>query len=193
MDDYCDYMFKIPLLHLSIKNWEQKKLELLNMMNEVEMSINEGEHIKTDYYTKQNTKFTLKHNQRVTEILKEEIQGFCNYFNFCYYKVSMSWFQTASKGNYHGIHNHGAVGYSSVCFIDYDPKEHTPTQFVSPFHNFITGDFLEYGPEVKEGSIIFFPSVIMHYTEPNQSDKQRTILSFNIDVKENHNQRPRYS
>ena len=95
MNDYCDYMFKIPLLHLSIKNWEQKKLELLNMMNEVEMSINEGEHIKTDYYTKQNTKFTLKHNQRVTEILKEEIQGFCNYFNFCYYKVSMSWFQTA--------------------------------------------------------------------------------------------------
>ena len=192
-DDYCDYMFKIPLLHLSVRNWNEKKSVLMSMIDDTQMNINEGESIKTDYYSRQNTELAIRHNQKIEEILKEEINIFCNHFGFCYHKISMSWFQTASKGNYHGIHNHGSVGYSSVCFIDYDCENHTPTQFISPFHNFITGDFLEYSPKVKEGSIIFFPSTILHYTEPNNSDVERTILSFNIDVKESHNQRPRYS
>ena len=94
----------------------------------------------------------------------------------------MSWFETSSQGDYHGIHTHGLVGYSAVCFIDYDSDEHTATQFVSSFNNLLTGEALQHSPEVNEGSLIFFPACILHYTEPNKSVKERKILSFNINV-----------
>jgi hypothetical protein len=186
-------MFKIPLYHISVRNWQEKKKFLIDLMNDTNMSIEDGDTIKTDYHDQINSNFSGHHNKKISEVLNEEIMFFCNNFGFNYYRISMSWFQQASKGNYHGIHNHGSVGYSAVCFIDYDEKLHTPTQFISPFNNFITGDFLDYTPKVKEGSLIFFPSVIHHFTEPNNSEKQRTVLSFNIDVKETHDQRPRYS
>ena len=51
---------------------------------------------------------------------------------------------------------------------------------MSPFPNFLTGLQLTYTPEVDEGSIIFFPSYISHFTEPNLSDENRLIVSFNL-------------
>ena len=33
---------------------------------------------------------------------------------------------------------------------------------------------------VEEGDLILFPSLIHHYTTPNQSDTERIVLSFNL-------------
>ena len=190
INDYCEYMFKVPLLHLSVRNWDEKKQILLEMSKDTEM---DNDNVKSDYHLQKNTSSQGKHNSKIEELLKEEINLFCGHFGFVYYKVVMSWFEQASVGNYHGVHNHGSVGYSSVCYIDYDSTVHTPTLFISPFNNFITGSSLHFAPPVDEGSIIFFPSAILHHTEPNKSNQQRTIVSFNIDVKEKYDQRPRYS
>ena len=55
----------------------------------------------------------------------------------------------------HSIHNHGQLGYSAACYVTYNPNEHTPTQFVSPFNNPITGDIIQYQPmNVEEGDLI---------------------------------------
>jgi len=192
-NDYADFMFKVPILHLSVRNWQTKKRLLLDLIDNDSMDVQYDEHVNSDYHAQLNTPLEGRHNEAVNRILNEEINLFCGHYGFIYYKIVMSWFETASKGNYHGIHNHGSTGYSSVCYIDYDKESHTPTQFLGPFNNFITGSSLHYTPKVHEGSIIFFPSVILHYTDPNPNDIKRTILSFNIDVKETHDQRPRNS
>lgn len=192
-NDYCEYMFKVPLLHLSVRNWDEKKSILLEMLKKSNMDVREDEEVISDYHTQKGTVYSGQHNKSLEHLFKEEINLFCNHFGFASYKIVMSWFETAKPGHYHGIHNHGSVGYSAVCYIDYNNDIHTPTQFVAPFNNFIDGLTLDYVPNVKEGSLIFFPSVILHYTEPNKSDIERTVVSFNIDVKENHDQRPRYS
>ena len=181
-NDYLDFMFKIPIVHLTARNWNLKKSILLDMMNKSRIESFE-EDVQSDYHIQQNDNEAGKHNERVENLFKEEINLFCNQLSFSEYRVVMSWFETAAQGNYHGIHNHGLVGYSAVCFIDYDKEEHTSTQFVSPFNNFLTGHTLHYSPQVDEGSLIFFPATILHYTEPNKSTKERKILSFNINVK----------
>jgi hypothetical protein len=185
MNDFIDYMFKVPIFHLQVRNWETKKEILLEMAKTSDLIVAEENfsEIKTDYYKQKKDNSVGKHNNKVLEVLKEEIEIFCNYFEFNSCTITSSWFELANQGGYHGVHNHGTTGYSSVCYIDYDKSAHTPTQFVSPFHNFLTGELLQYGPEVEEGSIIFFPSSIMHYTEPNTSEIERTILSFNIKIK----------
>jgi len=184
VNDFVDYMFKVPLLHLQVRNWKKKKEILLEMVNNSNLII-KGDNVKSDYHTQNDNQTMGEHNNSILEVLKEEIEIFCNYFKFNYYEITESWFETAKKGNDHAVHNHGATGYSCVCYVDYIKDAHTPTQFVSPFNNFLTGTLLQYISEVEEGSIIFFPSVIMHYTKPNNSKIERTILSFNLDVNEN--------
>ena len=39
---------------------------------------------------------------------------------------------------------------------------------------------MDFTPNVKEGDIVFFPSQLLHYANPNTSDKERVILSFNM-------------
>ena len=39
---------------------------------------------------------------------------------------------------------------------------------------------MDFNPDVKEGDIVFFPSQLLHYANPNTSDKERVILSFNM-------------
>ncbi|MBI28934.1 MAG: hypothetical protein CFH21_00153 [Alphaproteobacteria bacterium MarineAlpha5_Bin11] len=36
--------------------------------------------------------------------------------------------------------------------------------------------------EPKEGLLVMFPSYLTHYVQPNMSDKERIILSFNLDI-----------
>jgi hypothetical protein len=179
MTDFGDYMFKIPLLHLQVRNWNVKKKNLLEIVNGSNLIV-EQDNIKTDYHNQVG-----EYNDKISEILKEEIEIFCNYFKFNHCKMLGSWFEIAELGNDHVIHNHGPIGYSSVCYVDYNKDVHTPTQFISPFHNFLDGSVLHYEPKIEEGSIIFFPSAIMHYTKPNNSKIKRTILSFNLNVKSN--------
>lgn len=182
-NDYLDYMFKIPIVHLSVRNWDAKKLILLDLMNNSDLKKSEREDLKSDYHTQINSSDAGKHNKEIEELFKEEINLFCNQLGLTEYKIVMSWFETALHGDYHGIHNHGLVGYSAVCFIDYNKEEHTATQFISPFNNLLSGLTLRYSPQVDEGSLIFFPATILHHTEPNKSVKERKILSFNINVK----------
>ena len=73
------------------------------------------------------------------------------------------------------------MGFSAVCFVEYDQEVHTPTQFIAPFNDFMQGNTLQYSPScVMEGTLLIFPSVIHHFTLPNTSDKRRIALSFNL-------------
>lgn len=189
MNDFADFMFNVPIFHLEVRDWNNKKKQLLEIASEYNLiKVNRYDTVKSNFHTQLNIE---SHNDKILKILKEEINIFCNYFKFNYCKISNSWFETADQKDYHGLHNHGPIGYSSICYIDYDEFNHTPTQFVGPFHDFINGSVLEYEPTVKEGSIVFFPSAIIHYTNPNTSEIKRNILSFNLDVKENESQRLR--
>ena len=35
---------------------------------------------------------------------------------------------------------------------------------------------------VAEGDLLIFPSYLPHYVEPNKSDEDRIVVSFNIDI-----------
>ena len=81
----------------------------------------------------------------------------------------------------HAPHSHGCHGLSAVCFVQYDKNEHTPTRLLSPHYDPIEGYNMEYiENDITEGSLIVFPSNIIHDTIPSQSEHSRIILSMNI-------------
>lgn len=185
MTSYYRDMFQVPFLHLDVGEWLDKKNLLLSSFKIDVHENDEGDEVSTDYFYKVETKNNVdKDNQFVSEVLKKELDIFSSYFNFDNWEIQLTWFQKSISGQQHIIHNHGAIGYSAVCYVEYDPKYHQPTTFVSPFNNFVDGTALIYEPEnIKEGSIIFFPSSIHHYAPPNNTNVKRTILALNLKVK----------
>ena len=172
-----EHMFYVPLFHYKVENWDSKKQFLLQLYQSVQEDC-EGGVVTTNYY-----KDCIKIKQDIGNLFHPEIKKFVNAINCKSYNVRNAWFELSTKHNYHGIHNHGPTGYSSVCFVNYDENEHEPTQFVSPFNNFMNGNVLDHNPQnITEGSIIFFPSTINHYTNPSQSDKERLVVSFNLQI-----------
>lgn len=174
--DYNDYMFYVPIYHYAVRDWENKKTSLMELYNRIDRNLErkDDDSVITNYH-----KDSLSMIESISEIFTDEINLFCGKVQ-SRFKLACAWFELTDKHAYHSMHNHGCTGYSSVCYIKYNSDEHKPTHFMSPFPNFLTGLQLTYTPEVDEGSIIFFPSYISHFTEPNLSDENRLIVSFNL-------------
>ena len=188
MASYYASMFQIPFMHLHVRDWKNKKQKLRELFDLKISKSNNSYSPITDYHYKNKKGFEQFQNSEVQTIFKDELKKFkevlfSNQLDISI-DISSFWFQISSNGQYHDVHNHGPEGYSSVCFLDFDEKHHKPTNFIAPFNNCLTGATLTYEPkDVKEGSLIFFPSVINHYAPPNYSDVPRMILSFNLKVR----------
>ncbi len=167
--------FTIPFYKIQIDNWYTKKQKLLEICNSSKLNYADNEDSKVYTTYKSGNNFA----EPVLKILQDDLNKFSEEVG-PKYSLMNAWFQRYVEGNYHGPHNHGDGGYSSVCFIEYDENEHNPPTFICPFKS-VEGSTIEYTPKnVVEGTIIFFPSMIFHYVLPTTSDKIRTIMSMNI-------------
>ncbi len=171
--------FKIPFYQFKISDWENKKEKLLDLYYGTEKNLTNTDpnsNVYTDFFGRDN------YVDVVSEIFYDDLVNFVKKIKSpC--RISSAWFQKYIKGCFHSPHNHGALGYSSVCFIKYDENEHQPTRFMCPFNSH-NGRMLEYVPEnITEGTIIIFPAMLTHYVLPTSSDKERIIISMNIESK----------
>jgi len=181
MNDYSMNMFSIPFSHIQVRNWKEKKKLLSELSKDSEFITIDT--VKTSY-SHINTEQLV---EKLYDILDEEFTIFsehCGWDKHSWF-LTGAWFQIQDPGMFHQIHNHGHTGFSCVCYLDYDKNSHTPTKFIAPYYNFISGETIYFTPEnIKEGSLIIFPSFLNHYTVPNsESNKQRKILSFNIEMR----------
>ena len=179
-DDYTVGLFSVPFCHKKIQNWKEKKSQLLKLKVEEHINYENEDNIATDF------PFSNKNNysQKIEEILQEELNSIYMHIGVENYFIKNSWIEVSEENMNHNPHNHGALGLSAVVFLNYNPKYHKPTHFISPIGNFETGVNLHFIPfNVDEGSLIVFPSMINHFTMPNKSDVPRTIISFNMSKK----------
>ena len=180
-------MFNIPLYKYKIDNWQEKKQKLLEICSTIDFknqdignrkitSIN-SDNVYTDYRSGNDNIY----REDVKKILENELHNFKKDAKLDIMNVGEVWFQQYYKSQFHSPHNHGACGYSSVTYIKFNKDKHIPTIFIAPFTD-PKGDIIEFVPEIDEGNIIFFPSMINHYVVPNKSSDIRIILSFNVNI-----------
>tara|TARA_A200000159_G_scaffold33660_1_gene30279 strand:+ start:7709 stop:8428 length:720 start_codon:yes stop_codon:yes gene_type:complete len=198
-EDILIPMFQIPIAHIKVKDWENKKKQLLSLYNNTKENQSMGDDpfdVSTDYHYREGGQY----NDSINSILDEELAILETMFlqtdqfndeyakvispeceNALYFSIQNSWFEKAKKYEAHYPHHHGLIGYSCVLYIHYDQKEHTPTTFMNPFiANAIGGQSDWHFDEAKEGSLLCWPSSVIHFTHPNSSNKERLILSFNM-------------
>jgi hypothetical protein len=94
------------------------------------------------------------------------------YLKSCIY--TNYWFQQYETLDTHGWHRHDRTFYSNVYYLEL-PKDGPRTIFKNPFN----GEEIIH-PDVEEGDILTFPSIVEHCSMPNVSSGRKTIISFNI-------------
>jgi RNAse (barnase) inhibitor barstar len=173
--------FNVPFYQIKVSDWENKKKRLLDVYSKVKNNLVCDDPVSFVYSDFRNQDYYNNYFGEITEILDEELNEFSVQSNLEQEVNITCWFQKYTEGCFHAPHTHGALGYSSVCFIEYDENEHKPTRFISPIQNPMTGSLMDYFPQnITEGTIIFFPAYLTHYVLPNDSKKIRIILSMNI-------------
>jgi len=176
---YVDPMFTVPIVYYPIKNWSENKKKILDALPPEDDSQLEpnGTGLYTDFFINGKVKEFPSYFHTVVDVIKPYLKSFMdgNPVEF----VEM-WYQKYYNMVEHKTHCHGFTGWSSIIYVEFDPKVHESTRFFSPFRQPWDCDVEVFQPKVKEGDMILFPSSLLHEAPVNRSDTRRTILSYNI-------------
>ena len=168
-------LFEFPSYHYKVSDWEFKKKGLLNRINKSDLIRRDLQFHEGDRQT--NNKSYLHY---LSELLKDELIEFCKEAEVSC-GMTDAWCVRYQKGDQQTIHNHRGWGFSGGLYVEYDSKVHTPTCFMAPWQDPKTDTTsLAYPQNVKEGTMIIFPSFTHHFVHPNTSRKPRTVISFDL-------------
>jgi uncharacterized protein (TIGR02466 family) len=114
-----------------------------------------------------------------------------------------AWFQIQNNYGFHDIHNHGNCSWSGVYYVQIDDvakreahpvlgKQNGITRFYSHQLNLLGGAHMDLGNAYlqrsnfdvtpEEGLLVVFPSWLNHKALPYDGEKDRIIISFNMQV-----------
>ena len=168
-------LFEFPSYQYQIDDWDFKKKGLMNRINQSKFIRTELQNFETDRKT--NNKSYVRY---LEEFLRPELFEFCKESSVTC-SMTDAWVVRYDKGDYQIVHNHRGWGFSGIIYVEFDPKVHTPSCFVAPWQNPRDDTTsLGYPQDVKEGTMVIFPSYTLHFVHPNQTRKRRTVLSFDL-------------
>ena len=169
-------LFAIPIFKYECKDWNFKKKKILRRIKNKNFKRSLFQNFNSD---RGSNDFLFK--SCFIETFVEELSEFAKDLKVQKIAVTDVWTVKYDVDDYQGPHNHRSYSYSGILYTEYDPKVHQPTIFVGPWNDPITDTTqLKVPQNIKEGTIIFFPSVLLHYSPQNKSTKKRTIISFDL-------------
>ena len=111
------------------------------------------------------------------------------YYNDVCPKIYQSWITKYHHGGFIDKHDHIPASISAVLYLSASPEQGNVV-FENPLELWLRtqpysadklkGSFFEQEIPVATGDLILFPSYLRHWTQPNRSQKDRIIMSFNL-------------
>ena len=176
---YVNPMFAVPIVYYPIENWSENKKKILDALPPEDDSQLEpnGSGLYTDFFINGKVKEFPSYFHTVVDVIKPYLKDFMDGNPV---ELVEMWYQKYYKNVEHNTHCHGFTGWSSIIYVEFDPKVHESTLFYSPFRQPWDCDVETFQPEVKEGDMILFPSSLLHEAPVNRTNTRRTIISYNI-------------
>ena len=168
-------LFEYPTYQYQLTDWDFKKKAILGKLKKEEFIRTPLQTFECDRQKNKN-----RYLHFFQDLINKELNQFCQeaQVTCC---MTDCWTVRYQKGDQQTVHNHRSWGFSGVLYVEYNPKEHTPTCFVVPWQDPRTDTTsLVHPQDVEEGTMFIFPSYTLHFVKPNQSRTQRTILSFDL-------------
>tara|TARA_R100000742_G_C4275662_1_gene96287 strand:+ start:763 stop:1326 length:564 start_codon:yes stop_codon:yes gene_type:complete len=176
-------LMELHYWRFEIKNFKKKKNKIIKLINKYPLT-KEG---IQNYSTNTNLfqKDYNKHQEFIQEVstfVMEELKSFAKDIKNNI-RITKAWGVNYKKGEDQIMHHHGNKGYTAILFVNFDAKKHSPVIFKKFWPNITSGslEFTAPYPNIKEGSLIVFPTCVEHFAPVNLSDKDRTIIGFDLD------------
>lgn len=173
-------LYEIPKFTYTVSNWTEKKATMQIVLKQksrlnVVKSVFGHRILETDRVADVRSPYV----QEFATIFSEELQQFSQDIKKDFI-IENVWTVNYRKGDYQNPHSHGTCNLTGVVYFNYDPTVHTPTVFM-PTTIDTVGNFTPIvWDDTKEGFMMIVPSNVLHYVEPNQTDKNRTVIAFDI-------------
>ena len=156
------------------ENIKQKTLDLLD--DAVYSKLNS----KDDYYDDSISKLDWDHARNFerpwVKFFMPHIQDYLNALSFAlgYQRAIIDeiWFQQYTNLDSHGWHTHGS-NFTGVYYLEFDERS-PKTEIIEP-----SNQNRKIVPDIKEGSVLIFPSYTIHRAPQIHNDIRKTIISFN--------------
>ena len=168
-------LFDIPFWQIQIINFEEKKKELIKLLE----SYPEEKKGMQEFATNRQSDRTGLADQ-VSSIIREEVVAFSKEIkkDFTIYDI---WSVSYDKGDNQSPHNHSSIGLSSILYLDL-PKDSSDTFYIQPWNDYET-DTVQYAlVPIAEGDIVIVPSFILHFSKPNKSDSKKRIIAWDMKI-----------
>ena len=168
-------LFEYPSYHYQVDDWDFKKKELINLLHKQNLIRKGFQNFETD--RRVNNKSYVPY---LAELLKFELSKFCTEAEVTC-SMTDAWYVKYQKGDYQIPHNHRSWGFSGILYVKYDSEVHSPPCFIAPWQDPRTDEtVLQYPPVCKEGMLLIIPSSTLHFVNPNTTEKERIVLSFDL-------------
>lgn len=106
----------------------------------------------------------------------KEFSDICKELGYTEYKYMQVWFQQYLTNGIHDWHTHSGH-FAHVYYLEL-PEDGPKTVLVNPYTQ---AEYII--PDVREGQIITFPSWVIHRSPRNESEKRKTVVSMNFEVR----------
>jgi len=198
MDNYKTYkLFPSPVFHLKIENYRELNLELKNYILNIKKKDSKGQK-KSNYggwhshFFNQKDKPLEKFLKIIQKFIKKIIINEMGWkYNPDKVVIPVMWAIINKKGSFNIQHNHPNSFLSAVYYVEtpnnsgtinfFDPKEQKNIRYPE-VENFTELSAAVVNIEPQEGNLLVFPSYLYHSVNENLSDKERIIISFNVDI-----------
>lgn len=156
---------------------KQKTLDLLDDAVYFKLQAND------DYYSDSITKLdwddARDFERPWVKFFKPHIQNYLDKLSFALgYQsaiIDEIWFQQYKNLDSHGWHTHGS-NFTGVYYLEFD-EQSPKTEIIEP-----SNQSRKIVPDIKEGSVLIFPSYTIHRAPQIHNDIRKTIISFNYVV-----------
>jgi hypothetical protein len=105
-------------------------------------------------------------------ILSNMMNEQLKYYNAEKWEVGACWFQQYENESSHFWHTHPGTNFTNIYFLELPDESLKTTLKVGE---------KDYEYDIKEGQIITFPASIRHTSKINNTNKRKTVISFNSD------------
>ena len=170
-------MFEINFLELEIKNFNEKKSRLLDMLKAYPEKRLKNQNFLTNRQSDRNGMA-----EKFEELMMNEIKNITENLK-CNFKLQDIWSITYEVGDYHPVHNHGGIGLTGLLYLQTN-ENCSPTYCLQPWNDHMEDKTIYRKLPSKEGTIVIFPKFINHFTEPHDGDLDKKVIAFDFEILE---------
>jgi hypothetical protein len=172
-------LFNIPFWGIQIINFEEKKKELVKLLESYPEEKEKYKGIVGEFATNRQTDRSGL-VEGFGSIMKQELEYFSNVIKKDF-TITEIWSVSYDTGDSQSAHNHSSMGLSGILYLDL-PKDSPKTTYIQPWHDYEIDSVPYSDLPIVEGDIVIVPSFLLHYSKPNKSKNKKRIISWDMKI-----------